>query len=239
MPAMDFNILVSFFPIISEKSAMDAVFANTNPYNPNSWLQDIDQRDPHHSYVVVDLFHQKRFSLAHGQHEFVVFRVKPRQHLGPGPRPRHDVKISRTIDPSTIPAKLGLWGPANDTIEVMHNEQVNPNEHVFRQSWTLAEAPSLRKASRIILDIHQTVPKHYLFSTPCYTFARATTDAVCLVANGANHPQPHTCLFKRSYFLRIIPAGTSKSKEVAETVARVLQNHQVDLSVVCKPFLIS
>ena len=222
---MDFNILVSFFPIISEKSAMDTVFANPNPYNPDSWLQDLDRHDPHHSYVVMELSHQKRFSLANGQHEFVVFRVEPRQHLGPGPRPHYHVKISRTINPTTIPAKLGLWGPADDTIKIMHNEQVDPNERVFHQRWTSDNAPSLRKASQIILDVHNIVPIYSLFYTPCYTFARATTDAVCFIANGINVPQGHQCFFKKSHFLGIIPAGTSRSKVVAEGIAHIFQSH--------------
>ncbi|KAF8550203.1 hypothetical protein OG21DRAFT_446929 [Imleria badia] len=233
-----FNILYSSFPFPSspaEKPAipvsdMQAVLSNTAPQTAVAWFHLVHEHDPHHRYVVTEVTHYKpRSPWPDCQHEYIIMSVQRRPLPGePLPEPAAApilVKASRTITGRALPARLGLWGPSDDTVTVLDPANPPRDERLHTLTWTLNQAPHLERVSHFLYHVHHLAPKYYLLKTSCYTFACAIKESLHLRFNGITGVQQPHFLTRQSYWMHCIPAGITRAQLLARQVARIDQSY--------------
>jgi hypothetical protein len=229
---MEFYFAVSpFLPFkfpLSEKateSLMEAVLSNAVSYTPGNRPDLVRQNDPDGEYVVTAMSHLKEKSpWPDYQHEFILVFVQHTGQLGPATAPVA-MKISRTIVGGAIPTRLGLWGPADDTVTVHHSPTTNNQDQCLQHfTWAPDAAPLLENISLMVFLVHLLMPQYCLFKTSCYTFARAVGDSTDRIFNGnVTGAQQLPFLMRQSFFLRCLPVGIPRAELIAAKVAGVYQ----------------
>ncbi|KAF8120632.1 hypothetical protein EV363DRAFT_1368678, partial [Boletus edulis] len=220
---MEFSIVLypSFF-LPSEKatSSLQTVFNTPARHTPREWLDIVLENDPEHNYIVTNLWHYKQrfLPLLDCQHEYIILEVQPRPLPSPAFPPTL-IKVSRTIVNRSFPARLGLWGPATDTIEILPLGTQFTDQCLHQLTWPQHRAPDLYHISRFIHAIHTAMPRYFLVRTSCYAFAGAIKDSIHIRFNGLGGPQPSGYLTRESRFMWCIPTGTTKAQGVAAGMA--------------------
>jgi hypothetical protein len=207
---------------------MEAVLSNTCSNSPRDWLSLVCQHDPDGQYIIIAMSHFKeRSPWPNFQHKFLLFFVQrrpPPNQLEPTAAPVV-IKVSRTIIDPVLPARLGLWGPAADTIRITTDFQLEDAEHIQHFTWAPRAAPRLANISLVVLLIHLHMPHYGLFKTSCYAFARAVGRSINLIFNGNNvtgvEHLPY--MIRESFSLHCIPAGIARAESVAAEVAQIYQ----------------
>lgn len=224
---MEFYIDVSFpsFPFSEKpaiyKDSMQATLSNTQPHSPGAWLQLVRQRDPDRQYVVTAVSHYKEHSpFPDFQHEYILLFVQDRTPSFQPTIAPLAIRVSRSITNHSLPARLGLWGPADDTVAVLGVATTIhlPDERLFHLTWTPGCAPSLERVSTFILGVHRFMPQYCLLKTSCYTFARALSSSIHARFNSITQVQQPRFLTRRSYFMHCIPVGITRAQRVANMV---------------------
>ncbi|KAG6376848.1 hypothetical protein JVT61DRAFT_873 [Boletus reticuloceps] len=219
---MEFSVVLcpSFF-LPSEKatSSLQTVLNTPAHHTPREWLDIVLENDPEHNYIVTNLWHYKqRRPLLDCQHEFIVLEVRPRHPPSPAPAPTL-IRVSRTLVNDSFVARLGLWGPATNTIEIPPPGTQFTDHCLHQLTWPQNRAPDLYHISRFIHAIHTAMPRYFLVRTSCYAFAGAIKDSIHIRFNGLGGPQPSGCLTRESHFMWCIPTGTTKAQGVAAGMA--------------------
>ncbi|KAF8440890.1 hypothetical protein L210DRAFT_3538724 [Boletus edulis BED1] len=200
--------------------SMEDVLSNTQSHSLLEWLRLVQQHDPNEGYVVTAVRHYKERHFM--QREYIVLSV----HLRP-PEPTAVptiLCISRTIIDHTLSARVGLWGPAYDTVAVEGPaDQFHPGDDklLYRLNFSYATAPSLHGISRKIYRVHAAMPRYHLIKYSCYSFALAVRRTIELIYDGVNGAQlhDHDSLIRQSHLLRLIPTPTSHALKTAWDIA--------------------
>ena len=227
---MEFYIAVfSSLPFpLSEKLAeppMHTALTNNRSYSPIEWLQFVRENDPDNQYLVTAVEHYKEPSAwPDCQHEYLILSVQLRPHPHrsiPTDPNTFLIKVSRTIVGHTLPARLGLWGPAADTITTVPGDVPHQHQRLHSLTWEIETAPALVTISSLICEIHDRMPRYRLLQSSCYAFARAVGRLIYLRRDGtAGDPQHTPFLIRESYLLHCIPAGITRAERVAVEVSR-------------------
>jgi hypothetical protein len=222
------------FPL-SEKvaeSPMEAILSNVLSYTPENWLDLVRENDPNKQYIVTALSHYKKKSAwPDCEHEYLILFIQLRS-LSPHQSSAPDsfqIKVSRTIIGHALPARLGLWGPATNTIEVHGSAPAAiQDQQLHLLTWAPDDAPSLFTISFLINEIHSIISQYYrLLQTSCYAFARVVGRVIFQVFDGtAGAEQPRPFLISESYLLHCIPSGITRAESVAVEVANTYQRYR-------------
>ncbi|KAF8120806.1 hypothetical protein EV363DRAFT_1367851 [Boletus edulis] len=187
---MEFSVVLhpSFFPP-SEKimsSLQDVLNSPGEQRTTDQWLTLVSQHDRNRPYLVTALSHYtQRRLFPDCQHEYIV------------------LEVSRTIRNGSLPARLGLWGPATDTVDILPSGTQFPHARLHRLTWAHDRAPDLFRASLFIETVHRRMPQYCLLKTSYYAFAA----------------QCPPLLTREAYFMYCIPAGITKAQKLANEVA--------------------
>ncbi|KAH0840159.1 hypothetical protein J3R83DRAFT_1142 [Lanmaoa asiatica] len=122
----------------NSKFAMQAVLDDIQPLTPRAWRDLLIQLVPasERHYVVTDVSRFKKGSLfPNYQHEFIVLVAHPNP-TRPAEVPIA-IQVSRSIRGNVISARLGLWGPADDTVTVLSHSYKTPHEVAKKGNSTL------------------------------------------------------------------------------------------------------
>ncbi|KAF8443314.1 hypothetical protein L210DRAFT_948726, partial [Boletus edulis BED1] len=160
--------------------SMETILNTPRRYAPDEWIEHVLQCNYSEleRYVVTDVFHYKeQNAFPDFQHEYLVLRVEEHPPSTPA-TPFIDIRVSRTIRNHALPAKLGLWGSATDTVEVQAPPSAVPVQEIHRLTWQQNNAPTLLRISVLVVQVHSRMPFYCLVKTSCYAFARAIKDAV-------------------------------------------------------------
>lgn len=224
---MDYSLSVYLSSLLSKKLfPMQSILTdNQTQWTPPEWRQTLARYDPQQHYVISHAYHFKeRKPFPDFQHEFVLLVIQPGVALPQPAIASAVVKISRSIRGNGLLSRLGLYGTADDTITVLgHNVDiealVTPGLHKMLHHLTWdphpETRPSLADASIFISHIHQSLPHYSLLRTSCCTFARALFECIHLAFDGGEEPQRGCFLTRQSYFLSVIPSGTSIAQDLA------------------------
>ncbi|KAF8125194.1 hypothetical protein EV363DRAFT_1176698 [Boletus edulis] len=168
-----------FLPSEKATSSLQTVFNTPARHTPREWLDIVLENDPEHNYIVTNLWHYKQrlLPLLDCQHEYIILEVQPRPLPSPALPPTL-IKVSRTIVNRSFPARLGLWGPATDTIEILPLGTQFTDHCLHQLTWPQHRAPDLYHISRFIHAIHTAMPRYFLVRTSCYAFAGAIKDSI-------------------------------------------------------------
>ena len=236
-----FTVFYSSLPFpLAEKAAespMQATLTNAASYAPGNWLSLVRENNHNRQYIVTELSHYKeRSAWPDCQHEYLILLVQlrpsPNQSSAPdGPGP-FQLKISHTITGHSLPACLGLWGHAEDTIEVRGSAAAAAaiqDQQLHRLAWVPEDAPSLFTISFLINEIHFKIPRYFLLQTLYCAFALAIGHMIFRAFDGTAGTPPHLpFLIQESYLLHCIPSGIRRVELVAVKVANIYQHHHDD-----------
>ena len=218
-----------FAQLLSEKfsSPMDTLL-NSPPgqsLTPEGWSNALALYDGREDYVVTEVEHYKERSFKDVHHEFLWIRVRHREQPTNDPYPL--IRVERTIRNNTVMSRLGLWGPASDSLTILARNTPPPSNTVRLRgiTWQLDQAPSLRHISTLILDINRSMPDYHLLKASCYTFSRGITEAIDRYTNGVVSQQQTPFLFRKSRFLGCVPTPTSRAHDVAQRAVQRLTDH--------------
>ena len=227
-----FSALYSSLPFpLAEKvaeSPMEAALSNVASHTPGNWFDLVLQNDPNRQYVVTAVSHYKEQSAwPNYQHEYLILSIQHKpshQSSAPG-SVTFQIKVSRTITGHALPARLGLWGSAADTIEVRGSATAAiPDRQLHRLTWAPDDAPRLVTISFIINEIHSEIPQYRLLQTSCYAFVRTIGRIIFLKFDGTAGALPF--LIRESYFLHCIPAGIMRAEVVGVRVAEAYERYR-------------
>ncbi|KAF8447331.1 hypothetical protein L210DRAFT_3525965 [Boletus edulis BED1] len=220
---MKFSVVLhpSFFPP-SEKSMSSLQNVLNTPgeqRTTDQWFTLVSQHNRNRPYVVTALSHYtERRPFPDCQHEYIVLEVEERNPTSPKPPPVI-IKVSRTIRNGSLPARLGLWGPATDTVDILPSGTQFPHARLHRLTWPHDRAPDLFRASLFIETVHRRMPRYCLLKTSCYAFAGAVKDSIYIRFNGLAQAQRPPLLTREAYFMYCIPVGSTKAQKLANEVA--------------------
>jgi len=195
-----------------QKLTIQAVLSGT--HTPENWVRLVRQNDPNQDYIVTSLSQFKERSVFPDfQHEYIVLYVRAREPTT-NPPIVTAIRVSRTIVNHSLPARLGLWGPLDDTVTVLGDaEHVQiRDERVSHLTWAPNEAPDLERVSTFVVWVRRLLPQYCLLKTSCYSFARAISDSVLTCLNGIENIQRPPFLMRRSHFLHVIPVGITRAR---------------------------
>jgi hypothetical protein len=219
------------FPLTEKvaKFPMENALSNVLSYTPENWFDLVRENDPNKQYIVTALSHYKEKSpWPDCQHEYLVLfiQLRPSPHQSAAPD-SFQIKVSRTITGHALPARLGLWGPAADIVEVRgFAPAAIQDQQLHLLTWAPDDAPSLLTISFLIQQIHSEIPQYRLLQTSCSAFARVVGRVIFQLFDGtagAEHPLPF--LIRESYLLRCIPSGITRAESVAVNVANTYRDY--------------
>ena len=208
-----------------EPTMLSALRDASDARSASRWSADLSRLDPgQQQYVVTQVAHYKeRPPLPGFQHEFVTLTVQLRPTVQPQP-PEDPVliRVSRTIPGNTILARLGIYGAATDTVEVLGSAATYHIHHrrLNHLTWSAEQAPLLVDVAALIAGVHAAIPNYCLLKSSCYAFARAVLESIHYAYYTDDDTENGRCfLTKRSYFLGCIPAGITGAQIVARACA--------------------
>lgn len=227
--AMDFY----FSYLLSKKSPpnqspMQNILSEVTHRTPNEWTQTIAHHDHQRQYIVTEVhLYKEKTPFPDLQHEYILLIIRSCTSSE-----AYCVKASRSIKGNSFLARVGVYGPADDTVTTLGNHSsvnvthtlAHSHKLLCRLTWTPEHAPPLLNISVFIRDINQALPHYQLLRSSCYAFARALLETVHLTYDGTAVHGGQCFLTRRSYFLGTIPAGATR----AQSLARILSIAHLD-----------
>ena len=174
-----FAVFYSSLPFpLAEKAAefpMQAALTNAASYAPGNWFSLVRENDRNRHYIVTELSHYKeRSAWPDCQHEYLILliqlRPSPNESDGLGP---FQLKVSCTITGCLLPACLGLWGHAENTIKVCGSAAAIQDQQLHHLAWAPEDAPSFFAIFFLINQLDSKIPQYCLLQTLCHAFACA------------------------------------------------------------------
>ena len=228
MKATDMNFYFSY--LLSKKSppnqsptGMQNILGEVAHRTPIEWTQTITHHDHQREYIVTEVhLYKEEAPFPDLQHEYILLIIRSRASSE-----AYCVKASRSIKGNSFLARMGIHGPADDTVTTLGNHSLVNVAHTLahshkllcRLTWTPEHAPPLLNISLFIRDINQAIPHYWLLKSSCYAFARALLETIHLTYDGTAELGGQCFLTRRSYFLGTIPAGATRAQSLARALS--------------------
>ncbi|KAG8220580.1 hypothetical protein J3R82DRAFT_2801 [Butyriboletus roseoflavus] len=209
-------------PTKTPKSPTQNLLANHTPRTPHAWFDNVNQWDPERRYVITEISLYKERTVFGYQHEFVLLVTQPRQTAQTTSEDFAPVtiRVSRTIAGDSLPARLDLWGTANDKFTILGDLGTIQMEHdrLHHLTWEPQHAPTLLDTSHLIVSISDDISQYHLTNASCYIFSLAILEAANLTFNGIGEAQQPHYLTRQMHFLWYIPVAAKKAHDIARAV---------------------
>ena len=225
-PAMNFYfsyLLSKKFPPNQSPTDMQNILGEVTHRTPIEWTETIAHQDHQREYIVTEVhLYKEKAPFPDLQHEYILLIIRSRASSE-----AYCVKVSRSIKGNSFLARVGIYGPADDTVITLGNHSSVNVAHALahshnllrRLTWTPEHAPPLLKISFFISEINEALPHYYLLKSSCYAFAQALLEAIHLTYDGTAELGGQCFLTRRSYFLGTIPAGATRAQRLARVLS--------------------
>ena len=205
------------------KSPMETVLSVMQSHSPGAWLRLVRENDPDQHYVVTAVSHYREKSpWPDFQPEYLALVVQPHPDEPQPVIAPTLIKVSRNVLGHALPARLGLWGSADDTVTVMGPAaDIQLHDKLLHQlTWAPKDAPRLKCISRFMACIHYDLPESsFRLKISCHGFVRAILETIHIAFNGIVGTRQPRFLTANARIVHLIPPGTTRVHAIAQMAA--------------------